>query len=295
MNTVDYIIAGNQYLADFIRKFNTNVTIIPTPIDTKVYHVAKENKNDKNIVVGWIGTEGNLKYLHMVKETFKKLKEKYHNVTIKIVSNKFSDLEGFPIQKKIWTLEDDIKDIQSFNIGIMPLKDDEWTKGKCGLKTLQYMAVGIPSVSSPVGVNSEIVQDGVNGFLAKDDKEWFEKLSLLIENRDLRTGMGQKAREFVEANYSVDTTFPKFKEILENVISNKYKEKKKPNILHTESSDGWGGQEMRILMEAEELSQRGYKVLLACCSKSGLKKNAEKRGIRTVPVTIRNYFDFLYF
>jgi|GEM_PF-445297 len=293
LNTADYIIAGNNYLAEFIRKFNTNIKIIPTPVDTKAYHVIKHKLNNRDIVIGWIGTEGNLKYLFLLKHVFKNLKEKYNNIILKIVCDKFIDLDKFSIQKKFWKLEDEVRDLQSFDIGIMPLKDDEWARGKCGFKILQYMAVGIPSVSSPVGVNSEIVQDGFNGFLAKDDEEWIEKLSILIENRDLRMKMGERGREYVERNYSLDITFPEFKGVLEDVFLDKYKKDKKPHILHTESSDGWGGQEMRILMEAEEFSKRGYKVLLGCYPNSGLMKNAEKRGIRTVPIAIKNYFDFL--
>ena len=293
LNTADYIIAGNKYLADYIKKFNTNITIIPTPVDTKTYHLLDEERDHKNIVIGWIGTEGNLRYLHSLKNVFQKLQEKYSNIVIKIVCDRFINLENVNIEKKLWTLEDEVKDLQSFDIGIMPLNDDEWTRGKCGFKILQYMAVGIPSVSSSVGVNSDIVQDGVNGFLANNDHEWFEKLSLLIENKDLRIKIGRKGRGFVENRYSLDMSFSQFEKVLEYVISDKYRIDKKPNILHTENSNGWGGQEMRILMEAEELSKKGYKVLLACCSKGGLMKHAEKKGIRTFPVGIRNYFDLL--
>ncbi|MDQ3190363.1 MAG: glycosyltransferase, partial [Bacteroidota bacterium] len=120
-----------------------------------------------------------------------------------------------------WNKETEIEDLSKIDIGIMPLPDDMWAKGKCGFKGLQYMALEIPSIMSPVGVNNEIIEDGVNGFLAKTEEEWFEKLSLLIESPAIRKRLGKAGRQTVEQRYSVKSQKERYLEVFEKVLESK--------------------------------------------------------------------------
>ncbi|MEK6590073.1 MAG: glycosyltransferase family 4 protein, partial [Nitrospinota bacterium] len=151
------------------------------------------------------------------------LSKKFHNIKFKIVGGDFS-IKGFSnIISKPWSLEEEIEDLKSFDIGIMPMPDNEWTKGKCGFKAILYMNMGIPCVCSPIGVNNEIITDGINGFFASTENEWIEKLSFLIKSPELRKRIGIAARKTVEDRYSVKTNAPKYIELLKKV----YEESKK--------------------------------------------------------------------
>jgi len=214
----DFVIAGNSFLAKYASKYNKNITVIPTAIDTERYDLKDYKKLTDEISIGWIGSSSTNFYLEQLRGVFKELGKKYNNLTLKIIGAKIRMNEIKTISKE-WNLDSEVNDLQSFDIGVMPLTDDEWSKGKCGLKILQYMAVGVPAVASPVGVNKEIIQNGINGFLAGTDEEWIEKLSLLIENPELRYKLGMKGRQTVEKNYSVKVNAPKLKAVLKRVYS----------------------------------------------------------------------------
>ena len=195
------VIAGNRFLAGFAEEFNRDVKIIPTIIDTEIYRV-KENYEANKIVICWIGLAYNLSYLNQLNDVLKTISRKF-DISLKIISSKPLMIDGVNVVFKEWCHENEIDDLRSSDIGIMPLPDNEWTKGKCGAKLLQYMACGLPSVSSPVGVNSEIINDGENGFLARSSEEWISRIALLIEDKNLREAMGRKARKTVEEKYSL--------------------------------------------------------------------------------------------
>jgi glycosyltransferase involved in cell wall biosynthesis len=133
------------------------------------------------------------------------------------VSNDFYDSPHLPIIKKPWKLEDENKDLISFDIGLMPLNDDLWSRGKCGLKIIQYLSVGVPVVCTPVGINSDIIKDGENGFWATNDQEWVDRLSTLILNQELRSQMGLEGIETVEREYSLAVTSEKFLQVLQSL------------------------------------------------------------------------------
>lgn len=293
VRTADHVITGNHYLVDYIRPYNQQLTIIPTPVNTRQYGVRRYDGGGglAEVIIGWIGTQGNLKYLKMLEKPLVRLSARYPNIRMRIVCDRFIDLDSVPIDRKAWRLEEEATDLQSFDIGVMPLVDDAWTRGKCGFKILQYMGVGIPSVCSPVGVNAEIVQEGVNGYLARTEDEWVEKLSLLIEQEVLRRRVGLKGRELVEAHFSLEVTFPQFAKVLEKVARGDIEIPERPAVLHTESSDGWGGQEIRILLEAQELRKRGYEVVIVCQKNSGLSRYAKASGVPVEHVKMRSYFD----
>ena len=210
----DIVVTGNSYLANYAKKYNPNVIIIPTTIDT-TYHKKKNLKNEK-LTIGWTGTLTTLKQLETALPIIKKLKQKY-NFTFYIISNEKPDFEiDFDFKK--WQVDSEIEDLYKIDIGIMPLPDDEWANGKCGLKGLQYMALEIPTIMSPVGVNTEIIQDGINGFLAKSEQEWFDKLSLLIENQELRHQLGKAGRETIVSRYSIEANQQKYFEAFDLIL-----------------------------------------------------------------------------
>ncbi|MDP2942021.1 MAG: glycosyltransferase family 4 protein, partial [Candidatus Omnitrophota bacterium] len=199
------------------------IAIIPTPIDCKLYTPVEKKSQDVPIIIGWAGSgENHLRHLELLITPLQELIKRY-NINFKLVgamrSDRIKNLFGFLDSKFIsidWVDSDELpRIIQSFDIGVMPLKDDDESRGKCAFKVLQYMASGIPVVISPVGVNKEIVEDGINGFLAGDTSEWIKKLSCLIEDEVLRKDFARKGRKTAEEQYSLDKTSNTFMEIVE--------------------------------------------------------------------------------
>jgi glycosyltransferase involved in cell wall biosynthesis len=218
----DVVTVGNQFLKDQVLKVDREkrVFVIPTSIDTNLYPRKKKVPDPREIILGWIGTKGNLKYLRKLEPVFETIRQRFPQAKLKIVSNDFYDSSHLPIIKKPWKLEDENDDLVSFDIGLMPLSDDLWSRGKCGLKIIQYLSVGVPVVCTPVGINSDIVKDGENGFWAAHDQEWVDRLSTLIQNPNLRLQMGLKGIETVEQEYSLTVTSEKFLQVLQGLLTN---------------------------------------------------------------------------
>ena len=214
----DLIFAGNAYLADYARVFNPNVAIVPTTIDTDVYRPVPHS-TDGPVTIGWSGSITTIQHFQYAIPALRILKERFgERIAIRVVGDgRFSEpslgIQGIP-----WRAETEIADLAAMDIGIMPLPDDEWAKGKCGLKGLQYMGLGLPAIMSPVGVNSEIITDGDNGFLAGTTDEWVAKLTRLIEDADLRKRMGERARRTVEERYSVNAWKNKYLEHFQRLL-----------------------------------------------------------------------------
>ena len=219
---VDRVFAGNQYLADYASQFNSSVAIIPTTIDTEEYQRADLAPRDK-ICIGWSGSITTIKHFEFSLPFLKKIKEKYGDqVYFKVIGDKNYQNKELGIQGNPWKKETEIEDLSEIDIGIMPLPNDKWAKGKCGLKGLQYMALEIPTLMSPVGVNTEIIQDGENGFLAKEESEWIDKISQLVEDPTLRERMGKAGRNTVLRDYSVkalkDLYLKEFKQLVQDKV-----------------------------------------------------------------------------
>ena len=215
----DLILAGNKYLADYVRPFNPRIEIMPTTIDTE-YHKKSITQIEKSgICIGWTGTSTTLKHFETIIPILKTLKEKYGSkIYFKVIVNFPYNIPELEIDAVQWSFDNEINDLSEFDIGIMPLPNDDWAKGKCGFKGLQYMALEIPTIMSPVGINSEIIIDGENGFLASNEKEWIDKLSLLIEDKELRSKIGTMGRKRVVENYSVDVYKMKYVQYFLNLI-----------------------------------------------------------------------------
>lgn len=204
IKAADRIFAGNRYLADYALQWNTHVTIIPTTIDTDLYCPAEKHTRN-TVCIGWSGSFTTLAHFKLSLGALKRIKDKYKSkVEIKVIGDGSYVNEELSIKGLPWRMDTELDDLRKIDIGIMPLEDDEWSNGKCGLKGLQYMSLGIATIMSPVGVNKEIIQEGENGLLATTEDEWVEKLSLLIEDNVLRAGIGAAGRRTVEKFYSVN-------------------------------------------------------------------------------------------
>ena len=209
--------AGNQYLADYAKKTNQNVTIVPTTIDTEKYQVVEKNSENDLITIGWSGSFSTVPHLDTIREVFQELAKK-ENFRLKVIGTSTYEIPGVNIEAMAWKSESEVEDLTSIDIGIMPLPDDEWSKGKCGLKALQYMALGIPTICSPVGVNATIIEDGVNGFLASGKDEWIRKIKQLMNSVELRRKFGQAGRKTVEEKYSAKVVAPQVLKLFDSIV-----------------------------------------------------------------------------
>ncbi len=196
----------------------TNVIIVPTCIDMEK-HAQKDKypKHNNPVVIGWTGLYNNLGYLEVVKEPLTELSKKYP-IKLFVVSNGPGyEMPGVEVEYEYWKSEKEIEYLQKPDIGLMPLVDTPRARGKCAFKALQYMGVGTPVVVSPVGMNAEILEEGVHGFFARTPEEWYEKLEMLIRDPNLRERIGRQARERVKQLYSFEANYPRLKEFLTKI------------------------------------------------------------------------------
>lgn len=215
----DMVFAGNEYLKEYAQKFCKNVKVIPTTIDT-TYHIRSQKIKKDKVCIGWTGTQTTLKYLHLLENVFKSLSAKYKDqIYFKVICDVPFEVEGLEVVNDKWNKEKEIQQLEEIDIGVMPLSDDLWSKGKCGFKGLQYMAMEAATLMSPVGVNTEIIEHGKNGYLISSDKEWLEKLSLLIENEELRKELGRNGRKTIEEKYSVNANKMRYINYFNEVLS----------------------------------------------------------------------------
>lgn len=193
---------GNNFLCDFAKQYNANAYVNPTTIDTIHLHNQVKNQNTDPVVIGWTGTHSTMKYLDQIVPVLKDLESKYR-FEFWVISNKAPEWKISSLVFKPWQKETEIADLLQFNAGIMPLEDDIWAKGKCAFKALQYMALGIPALVSPVGMNTEVVEHGVNGYICNNPQQWYSSLEEIINEPKLRENLGIAARKKIEINYAV--------------------------------------------------------------------------------------------
>ena len=195
---------GNAYLAAYSRQFNPNAVVNPTTIDTvHLHNQVRDQASPGRLVIGWTGTHSTLKYLNQVVPVLAKLETEGLDFEFRVISNQPPALQLRSLVFLPWRKETEIADLLGFHVGLMPLEDDPWAQGKCAFKALQYMALGIPALVSPVGMNTEVVQHGQNGFVCATATEWEASLRQLLLDADLRQRMGSAARDTVEQRYSV--------------------------------------------------------------------------------------------
>ncbi|MGH9461743.1 MAG: glycosyltransferase family 4 protein [Vicinamibacteria bacterium] len=216
-----HVLAGNAYLADYARQYNSEVSLAPTTIDTDQYRLEpRDGRKAEPPVIGWTGSHSTLQHLQTAVPALSRL-AKRHPFRLVAIGAEAPDIEGVDTESRPWCASSEVEDLSDIDVGIMPLPDDPWSRGKCGLKALQYMALGIPPVVSPVGVNTEIVEDNVNGLVAGSEEQWIEKLTALLTNAELRHRLGRAARQTVEERYSARVIAPRVFEVFEKALSHR--------------------------------------------------------------------------
>jgi len=213
----DHVIAGNEYLSTKALQYNKKLAVIPTAINTAKYSAKDYKQYKKKITIGWIGSKSSLPFIKELVPAFDMLADKNKLLELKIICNEFFDCKTMPVRKKAWSMEDENADLQDIDIGLAPLPNHEWTRGKCATKLLQYFAVGVPVVCSPVGVHEEIVKEGINGMFASTIDEWAAKINFLAEDISFRERIGREGKKTLEKDYSLKANIPKFIHVIENV------------------------------------------------------------------------------
>jgi glycosyltransferase involved in cell wall biosynthesis len=221
ISTATRVVAGSEGLAGYARERTTDparVVVLPTVVDTARFRPCRRDA-DGTIVVGWIGTPRNTYYLRWVWPALAEAARRDRRIRFVLVGADIFPTEGAPVEFRPWNLAREIADIQSFDIGIMPLTDDVQARGKCGFKLIEYMACGIASVASPIGANVEVLRDGVTGLLADSNTEWVVALQHMVGDRDMRRAMGIAARTRAEAEFSTAVIAPRFVQIIREALA----------------------------------------------------------------------------
>lgn len=224
----DVVIVGSHQLKEWALKYNKSVHLIPTAIDYQRYSTySSDYKDQRPVSIGWIGDgPAHFENLQLLVPIFQECVKRNHNLKLVIVGSLGSDklkalfntIPGIDVEyidSLDWSEYDVVpKTIQTFDIGVMPLTNSFWNKGKCAFKAIEYMACGVPVVISDVGENKYLVEDGKNGFSAQNTEEWVKKMEQLIYSRDLRKKLGKKGQDTIRDTYSYHVTVPKMKYLL---------------------------------------------------------------------------------
>lgn len=229
MRAADLVICGNQYLAGEAMRDGARPIVIPTCINTDDFHprvrhdvlARRGSSPDRPVVIGWTGSRSTNRYLNDVLPALASLEGK---AVVRYMSDTTDGIDParlgrVPLTFTPWSPEVEITETAGFDIGLMPLPDDPWTRGKCGFKALQYMGLGIPAVCSPVGVNSDIITHGVNGFLPKSAEEWQSTLQRLVEDSTQRETIGKAGRRRVEEEYALAIQGPRTVHAVEQTVT----------------------------------------------------------------------------
>ena len=203
LEKANHCITCTPELDNIAKRYNQNTTDISSTINTKTYIPINKYKNNKELIIGWTGSHSTVPYLHLLEGVLKELSKKYKFTLLVMGTNNF-EITGVNIECLNWNSNIEIATLQRMDIGLYPLPNDEWIKGKSGLKALQYMAMGLPVVASNLGCNERVIENNVSGLLVNNMKEWYKSISNLIENNQLRKFLGHNARLRVEKYFSIE-------------------------------------------------------------------------------------------
>jgi L-malate glycosyltransferase len=217
MKTADHVITCTPYLDEFVRRFNEHTTDISSTINTRIYTPKKDYTTEEKFIIGWSGSHSTSKYLHLLDRVFKDLAGEY-SFKLLVMGDADFALEGVEVEAVPWKEEYEVEVISRFDIGVYPLPNEEWVLGKSGLKALQYMALGIPTVATDIGTIRRII-DGENGFLVQSDADWKKVIVKLIREPNTREAVGKNGAGTVENYYSVNANKETYLRILEGLIS----------------------------------------------------------------------------
>ncbi len=217
LKSASHVVVENEYTRAYAERYCPNVTTITGPIDTNRYCPSEKNgSSNGSLTLGWIGSPTTEKYLEAIRRPLEAVGHRFPSVRLLLIGAPKFTVRGLPTEHRGWDMDREVADLQRFDIGLMPLTDDAWTRGKGGYKLLQYMAVGIPAIASPVGINRVLVEDEVNGFQANSEKEWTHQLFRLIEDTDLRRRMGEEGRRRMERDYALSVSADRLIEVLKS-------------------------------------------------------------------------------
>ncbi|MBK6750557.1 MAG: glycosyltransferase family 4 protein [Acidobacteria bacterium] len=196
----DHVIVGNSYLAEYAKQFNQNVTIVPSGVDTVKFIPHKRKRDGNKIIVGWTGSSTSQTHLEMFSPMLKAVFANQGEIELHISSDREPVLPEIPFVWHRWTTENEVEVLSTFDIGIMPIPDDKWSRGKCAMKALLYMSLGIPTICSNVGANRDVISNGLNGLLSTSTEDWVNAVKSLVNDRKLRR-LGDAGRQTIEERF----------------------------------------------------------------------------------------------
>jgi len=216
MKHAKHIITCTDMLDEYVRKYNQNTTNISSTINTDTFIPTNRYNNSKQLVLGWTGSHSTSQYLYLLESVLQKISTE-RSVKILVIGDPSFHIDGIELEAIPWRESTELDDLRRIDIGLYPLPDEPWVYGKSGLKAIQYMALGIPTVASAVGMNFKVIEDGASGFLVKNDREWITTIIRLIDNPDLRERTGKTSRLRVLDTYSVKVNQPSYLSIFKEV------------------------------------------------------------------------------
>jgi glycosyltransferase involved in cell wall biosynthesis len=219
MKSADHVITCTPYLDSFVRKYNKNTTDISSTINTDLYQPTKDHSTAKKFTIGWSGSHSTSKYLHLLDGVFRELAKK-HPFRLVVMGDEHFKLDGIDVEALPWKEEYEVEVINRFDIGVYPLPDEQWVLGKSGLKALQYMALGIPTIATAIGANFRVIENGESGFLVTEEKEWLQTLEKLMTDPLLRERIGKNSRNRVIQSFSIEATKTIYLGIIDQLSNN---------------------------------------------------------------------------
>ena len=216
MKVADHVITCTPYLDLIVRKHNSKTTDISSTINTDKYVPIENYENDHRLIIGWSGSHSTVPYLQLLAPVLRRLRESYDFKLLVIGTSNFT-IEGVDVEAIPWSEANEVHDLRRIDIGLYPLPDEEWVLGKSGLKALQYMALGIPTVATAIGTNFRVIENGASGYLVNSDDEWAARLNALLDSPGLRKQIGESGRVRVEKYYSIHANEPVYLDIFRRV------------------------------------------------------------------------------